>query len=252
MPVMFFGHGNPMNAIEDNEFSQAWMQAAVDLPVPRAILCISAHWETVGPEVTATLQPKTIHDFSGFPDEMYELQYPAPGSPELADEICGMVKSMKVRSNDYRGLDHGTWSVLKRLFPYADIPVVQLSLDQTQPNQFHYDLGGELKQLRERDVLVIGSGNIVHNLQLMVRKDTAFDWAQEYDSMVKEWILTDEHRPIIQYENYGEPAFLSVNTGEHYEPLMYILGMKEPGDPVHFFTEKIWGGSLSMRSLRIG
>jgi len=149
-------------------------------------------------------------------------------------------------------MDHGTWTVLKRLFPEADVPVVQLSLDQTQSSQFHYDLGGELKQLRERDVLVIGSGNIIHNLQLMIRKNTAFDWAREYDLMVKEWISNDEHQPIIHYENHGEPAFLSVNTGEHYEPLMYILGMKETGDPVHFFTEKIWGGSLSMRSLRIG
>ena len=249
---MFFGHGNPVNAIEDNEFSQAWMKAAAELPVPRAILCISAHWESVGTEVTAVQQPRTIHDLSGFPDEMYELQYPAPGSPELADEICGMVKSMNVRSMNHRGMDHGTWTVLKRLFPDADIPVVQLSLDQTQSSQFHYDLGGELKQLRERDVLVIGSGNIVHSLPLMTRKDTAFDWAQEYDSLVKEWILTNEHQSIIHYENYGEPAFLSVNTGEHYEPLLYILGIKESSEPVHFFTEKILGGSLSMRSLRIG
>ncbi|MFC2064856.1 4,5-DOPA dioxygenase extradiol [Chloroflexota bacterium] len=252
MPAMFFGHGNPMNAIEDNEFSQAWMQASVNLPVPRAIVCISAHWQTVGTEVTTSSKPITIHDFSGFPDEMYDLQYPAPGSPQLADEIFSVIKSTKVRTNQDRGLDHGAWSVLMRLFPGANIPVVQLSLDQTQGSQFHYELGSQLKQLREKDVLVIGSGNIVHNLNLMVWRDTAFEWAQEFDSQVKGWITTDEHQPIIHYEKHGEPAFLSVNTGEHYEPLLYILGLKEPGEPVQFFTEKIWGGSISMRSMRIG
>ena len=160
MPAMFFGHGNPMNAIEDNEFSQAWMQASVNMAIPRAIVCISAHWQTVGTEVTASTKPITIHDFSGFPDEMYDLQYPAPGSPQLAEEICGMIKSTKVQTNQDRGLDHGSWSVLMRLFPDADIPVVQLSLDQTQGSQFHYELGSQMKQLREKDVLVIGSGTL--------------------------------------------------------------------------------------------
>jgi 4,5-DOPA dioxygenase extradiol len=252
MPVLFVGHGNPMNAIEDNEFSRAWIEAAADLPVPRAILCISAHWESVSTEVSAAKQPRTIHDFYGFPEEMYALQYPAPGSPELAEDICEMVNSLNVKSNPDRGLDHGSWSVLMRMFPNADIPVVQLSLDQTQSNQFHYDLGSQLKILREKDILVIGSGNIVHNLPMMVWEDTAFPWAQEYDGRIKEWILADDHQPIIHYEEYGKPAFLSVNTGEHYEPLMYVLGMKEPGEPVQFFAEKIWGGSMSMRSLRIG
>ena len=252
IPVLFIGHGNPMNAIEDNEFSRAWIKAAVDLPIPRAIVCVSAHWESVGTEVSTAERPRTIHDFFGFPTEMYALQYPAPGSPEMAEEICAMVKSIQIRPNPDRGLDHGSWSVLMRMFPKAELPVLQISLDQTQSTQFHYDLGRQLKQLREKEILVVGSGNIVHNLPMMVWEETAFQWAEEYDSKIKEWILADDHQSIIHYEKYGKPAHLSVNTGEHYEPLMYILGMKEPGEPVQFFTEKIWGGSVSMRSLRIG
>lgn len=252
MPIFFIGHGNPMNAIEDNEFSRAWIKAAADLPVPRAIVCVSAHWESVGTEVSSATKPRTIHDFYGFPQEMYALQYPAPGLPELAEEVSGMTDSIPIRLNPDRGLDHGSWSVLMRMFPEANIPVLQVSLDQTQSNQFHYDLGSQLKKLRDEGVLVIGSGNIVHNLPMMVWEDTAFPWAKEYDEKIKEWILADDHQSIIHYEEYGRPAFLSVNTGEHYEPLLYVLGMKEPGDPVQFFADKVWGGSMSMRSLRIG
>ncbi|OGN74449.1 MAG: 4,5-DOPA dioxygenase extradiol [Chloroflexi bacterium GWB2_49_20] len=252
MPVMFVGHGNPMNAFEDNEFSQAWTQVGASLLVPRAILCISAHWETIGTEVTAMPQPKTIHDFYGFPPELFALQYPAPGSPELAEDIRSTVKSIDIQPDQNWGLDHGTWSVLKRMFPQANIPVLQLSLDRTQSAQFHYDLGQELKPLRRQGVLIIGSGNIVHNLGLVVWKDIAFDWAQDYDARVKDWILQDDHEPIIHYETYGRPAHLAVNSAEHYEPLLYVLGLKEPGEPVQFFTEKIWGGSVSMRSVLIG
>ncbi|MFH2039892.1 MAG: 4,5-DOPA dioxygenase extradiol [Chloroflexota bacterium] len=252
MPVLFVGHGSPMNAIEDNEFSQAWTRMGGNLVTPRAILCISAHWETVGTEVTAMLQPKTIHDFYGFPPELFAMQYPAPGSPELADEIRSLVKSVVIQPVQKWGLDHGTWSVLTRMFPRANIPVLQLSLDRAQPPQYHYDLGQELKPLREKGMLIIGSGNLVHNLGLVIREEMALDWAQDYDSKVKDWILHDNHTPIIHYEDHGKPAQLAVNSAEHYEPLLYVLGLKEADEEVLFFTEKIVMGSISMRSVKIG
>jgi len=252
LPILFVGHGNPMNAIEDNEFSQAWIKTGSQLPRPKAILCISAHWETVGTRITAMPQPKTIHDFYGFPPELFAVRYPAPGSPQLAEDIHTMLKSSDIRLDQDWGLDHGTWSVLVRMFPNADIPVLQLSLDRAKSTQEHYELGKSLKTLREQGVLIIGSGNIVHNLGLVVWEDTAFDWALEFDGKIKEWILQDNHKPIIQYESYGRPAHLAVNSGEHYKPLLYILGLKDPGEPVQFFAEKVWGGSISMRSVLIG
>jgi 4,5-DOPA dioxygenase extradiol len=252
LPVLFVGHGNPMNALEENEFSREWIQVGANLPRPQAILCISAHWETIGTQVTAMEKPRTIHDFYGFPPELFALQYPAPGSPPLADTIRALLGFDQIQPDQDWGLDHGTWSVLARMFPEADIPVLQLSLDRNRSAQSHYDLGRALKPLREQGVLVIGSGNIVHNLGLVVWEDIAFDWAKEYDTRVKEWIEMDQHEPIVHYEKYGRPAQLAVNSAEHYKPLLYILGMKDPDEPVHFFTEKIWGGSLSMRSLQIG
>ncbi|MFH2038823.1 MAG: 4,5-DOPA dioxygenase extradiol [Chloroflexota bacterium] len=252
MPVLFVGHGSPMNAIEDNEFSQAWTRMGTNLPTPRAILCISAHWETAGTAVTAMSQPKTIHDFYGFPPELFAIQYPAPGLPELAEEICSIVKSVSIQPDQKWGLDHGTWSVLARMFPKADIPVLQLSLDRTQPPQYHYDLGRELKTLRDKGVLILGSGNLVHNLGLVTREGIALDWAQDYDARVKEWILQENHTSIIHYEAYGKPAQLAVNSAEHYEPLLYILGLKDSGEMVQFFTEKVVMGSISMRSIMIG
>jgi 4,5-DOPA dioxygenase extradiol len=252
MPVMFVGHGNPMNAIEDNEFSQAWTLMGASLPTPRAILCISAHWETIGTKVTAMPQPKTIHDFYGFPPELFAMQYPAPGSPELAEQICSLVKTVAIQPDQDWGLDHGTWSVLMRMFPNADIPVLQLSLDRTKSPQHHYDLGRELKSLREQGVLIIGSGNMVHNLGLVVWEDVAYDWAQEFDGKIRDWIMQDDHTPIIHYQDYGRPAQLAVNSAEHFQPLLYTLGLKEPGEEVMFFTEKVSMGSLSMRSLKIG
>lgn len=252
MPVLFVGHGSPMNAVEDNEFSQAWKQMGASLPTPRAILCISAHWETVGTSVTAMSQPKTIHDFYGFPPELFAMQYPAPGSPEFAEEVCSLVKHGAVQPDQKWGLDHGAWSVLVRIFPKAEFPVVQLSLDRTKSLQSHYDLGRELKPLRDQGVLIIGSGNLVHNLGQVVWDDIAFDWAQEFDGRVKDWILNDNHDPIIHYQDYGRPALLAVNSAEHYKPLLYILGLKDTADPVQFFTEKVTLGSISMRSLQIG
>ncbi len=252
MPVLFIGHGNPMNAIEDNEFSRAWSAAGQALPHPKAILCISAHWETQGAKVTAMLKPATIHDFYGFPRELFDVQYPAPGSPDLAQQIGKVVKMAAVQPDQSWGLDHGTWSVLKRMFPEADVPVVQLSLDRTHEAPFHYELGRQLRQLREEGVLIVGSGNVVHNLRVMKWEDTAYDWAADFDAKVKQCIQEGDHDPLIHYEKQGQAAALSINSAEHYLPLLYVLGLKEEDEPVGFFAEKVWGGSLSMRCVRIG
>jgi 4,5-DOPA dioxygenase extradiol len=252
MPALFIGHGSPMNAIEDNKFSRAWQESARQIPQPKAILCISAHWETRGSQVTAMEKPRTIHDFYGFPQELFEKQYPASGSPALADRLVKLVGESRVKTDQSWGLDHGTWSVLCQMYPKADIPAVQLSLDRSQENIYHYQLGQTLRQLRQEGVLVIGSGNIVHNLRLMVWQDTAFDWAVEYDEKVKQWILERDDDAIIHYERHGKPALLSVNSAEHYLPLLYILGIKEENEPVSFFADKLWGGSLSMRCVRFG
>ena len=252
MPVLFLGHGSPMNAIEDNEFSLAWQEAAREIPQPKAILCISAHWETQGSQVTAMEAPRTIHDFYGFPRPLFEKQYPAPGSPDLADRIIKLVSQPAVLPDHSWGLDHGTWSVLCRMYPEAPLPVVQLSLDRSHENARHYQLGRELRQLRQEGVLIIGSGNIVHNLRMMVFEDAAFDWAVDYDTRVRQWILDGDHQSIIHYEKQGPAAALAVNSAEHYLPLLYILGMQEKDEPASFFAEKLWGGSLSMRCVRIG
>jgi 4,5-DOPA dioxygenase extradiol len=252
MPVLFLGHGSPMNAIEDNEFSLAWQVAATHIPIPKAILCISAHWETLGSQVTAMEAPRTIHDFYGFPRPLFEKQYPAPGLPELAARIANLLGEDKVRLDQSWGLDHGAWSVLCRMYPQADIPVVQLSLDRSIDPVGHYQIGRELQQLRQEGVLVIGSGNIVHNLRLVVWEDRAFDWAVEYDAKVTQWILEGDHDSIIHYEKYGKPAMLAVNSAEHYLPLLFVLGLKDAVEPVSFFADKLWGGSISMRCVRIG
>jgi len=252
MPVLFLGHGSPMNAIENNEFSLAWQEAAREIPRLKAILCISAHWETRGSQVTAMEAPRTIHDFYGFPRPLFEKQYPAPGSPDLAARVIKLVRQSTVQPDQSWGLDHGTWSVLSQMYPEALVPVVQLSLDRSHENAHHYQLGRELRQLRQEGVLIIGSGNIVHNLRMMVWEDAAFDWAVEFDTKVKQWILESDHDAIIHYEKQGKAAILSVNSAEHYLPLLYILGLKEQNEPVSFFADKIWGGSISMRCVRFG
>ena len=252
MPVLFMGHGSPMNAIEDNQFSQGWTDAATSIPEPMAILCISAHWETMGMQVTAMPKPRTIHDFGGFPNELYKKQYPAPGSPELARQIIQMIGADKVLPDQNWGLDHGTWSVLCRMYPEANIPVVQLSLDRSLAPVAHFELGQQLQTLRHEGVLILGSGNVVHNLAMMVWEDSAFGWAVEFDTKIKKCILENDFFPLIHYENQGRPAALSINSAEHYLPLLYNLGAKEKGEPIQFFNEKIWGGSLSMRCIRFG
>jgi len=255
MPALFIGHGNPMNAIEETVYAAAWRKAAASIPRPKAILCISAHWETEGTFVTSMAQPKTIHDFYGFPDELYRVQYPAPGSPELAERVHSLVGSTAVRLDDgYSwGLDHGAWSVLRRMYPEADIPTVQLSLDRSQHPSFHYDLGGELLALRNEGVLIIGSGNIVHNLRLLQwNAAEPYAWATEFDQKAAELILAGQHDRLVAYPALGETARLSIPTNEHYLPLLYILALQQPGEPVSFFAEGLPLGSISMRSLRIG
>ncbi len=249
MPALFIGHGNPMNAIDDTEFSREWRSIAQSLPRPRAILCVSAHWETVGTKATAMENPRTIHDFFGFPKPLFDVQYPAPGNPDLARRIQEIVDYTPVSLDFEWGLDHGAWSVLCRLFPKADVPVVQLSLDRTKGPDFHYELGKALRALRNRDVLIIGSGNIVHNLGAMVWKDFAYDWALAFDDQIKRLILAGDHESIIHFDRLGEAACLSVPTAEHFLPLLYILALQDASEGISFFTEKVTLGSISMRSL---
>jgi 4,5-DOPA dioxygenase extradiol len=252
MPVVFVGHGSPMNAIEDNRFSREWEKLGNDLPRPKAVLCISAHWETETPKVTAMEQPRTIHDFGGFPRELFEKQYPAPGNLELVKSIIKRVKNPEVSPDLQWGLDHGTWSVLCRMYPAADIPVTQLSLAYTRDGDFHYNIGRQLNFLRKEGVMILGSGNIVHNLMRINWDGEPFDWASEFDSNARQWIMEGAHAPLIEFQTHGQTSGLAVNSGEHYLPLLYVLGASEAGEPVKFFNEGIFAGSISMRGLVIG
>ena len=252
MPVLFIGHGNPMNVMEDNEFSRAWDAAGKALPKPKAIICISAHWVTRGTMVTAMDKPRTIYDFYGFPPEMYEIRYDAPGAPDLAEQVRRIIKNTEVKPDLNWGLDHGTWTVLKRMFPKADVPVIQMSLDANIDGQKHYEIGHQLKELREEGVLIIGSGNIVHNLRMVRFDDSAYSWAIDFDQRIANWIAQNNHDPIIHYENGDQTAALAINSAEHYVPLLYTLALKDENEPVSFFADKVTGGSLSMRSVRIG
>ncbi len=252
MPVLFVGHGSPMNAIEDNPFSRAWARLGRALPPPRAILCISAHWETRGPQVTAMQQPPTLHDFYGFPQALYDVTYPAPGLPQLAHWVQACVTDPPVQLDQSWGLDHGAWSVLCRLFPDAQIPVVQLSLDRGLSPQAHYEVGRQLRALRRKGVLVIGSGNIVHNLRRINWEGGAYDWALEFDDAMRRLILAGDHAAIIDYPRLGQAARLAIPTDEHFLPLLYILALQERDEAVSFFAEGVVLGSLSMRSVRIG
>jgi len=252
LPALFIGHGSPLNAIEDNQFSRAWAAAGRALPTPRAILCISAHWETSGSQVTAMPQPRTIYDFYGFPQALYEVTYPAPGAPDLARLVQATVTAPPVQLDQSWGLDHGTWSVLRRLFPAADIPVIQFSLDRSLAPQAHYDLGRQLRGLRRRGVLIVGSGNIVHNLRRINWAGGAFDWALEFDDTMRRLILAGDHAAIIDYPRHGQAARLAVPTNEHFLPLLYILALQEKDEPARFFADEVAFGSISMRSVRIG
>jgi 4,5-DOPA dioxygenase extradiol len=254
MPIVFVGHGSPTYAIEENEFVEGWRKLGAQLPQPEAILCVSAHWESAGTFATAMEKPKTIHDFYGFPDELFKVEYPANGSPLLAELVNGVVKSIEV-SPDYEwGLDHGCWAVLKHAYPYADIPVVQLSIDRYKSPAWHYELGKELSALRNKGVLIVGSGNIVHNLRLIDwrNKDAGYEWAEEINGKFKKLIIEEDHKDLINYDSLGSSANLAIPTPEHYLPLLYILGMKEKEEKVSFFNDKIAMGSLAMTSALIG
>ena len=252
MPVLFIGHGNPMNAIDDNEFSRGWEAAGKLLTVPKAILCVSAHWLTRGTRVSAVANPETIHDFGGFPQALFDVQYNAPGSPEFALATQQLITKTKVDLDNEWGLDHGCWSVLNKMFPAANIPVFQLSIDYYQSPQYHYELASELKALRKRGVLIIGSGNIVHNLRLFTMQDTAFDWAIEFDTKIKELLEKGDHQGVINYKSLGKAAELAVPTNDHYLPLLYSIALQEKNESLSFFNDKTTAGSISMRSLKIG
>ena len=253
MPVLFIGHGSPMNAIESNEFTLGWRSMAASMPKPKVILCISAHWETNGTFVTAMAKPKTIHDFGGFPQKLFDVQYPAPGSPELAKETQGMIASTTVRPDESWGLDHGAWSVIMQMYPDASVPVIQLSLDYNQSAQSQYNLAMELAPLRKKGVLIIGSGNMVHNLRKIdwASQDKGFDWAMEANDIFKKLIAGNEHRQLINYQQLGNAVGLAIPTPEHYLPLLYALALKGKDEQVSFFNDKPVMGSLTMTSVRI-
>src|SRR5687767_8622924 len=255
MPTIFFGHGNPMNALFQNEWTEGWARVGREIPRPKAILCVSAHWYIPETAVTAMENPRTIHDFGGFPQKLFEVQYPASGSPELAERVRELLAPVEVRSDARWGLDHGTWSVLCHVFPGADIPIVQLSIDETQPAEFHYELAAKLQPLRDEGVLIIGSGNVVHNLHAYSWGKHApepYDWALRFEAAARELILNDNHAPLVRYESMGRDALLSAPTPEHYLPLIYILALQRAGEEVSFPVEGFDGGSISMLTVRIG
>ena len=256
MPVLFIGHGSPMNAIEENEFVEGWGKTAMTLPKPHAILCVSAHWETKGSRVTAMEKPQTIHDFGGFPENLFKMAYRAPGSPELASEIKNIIGKTEIGLDQKWGLDHGCWSVLGRMYPAADIPVIQLSLDYSQPAHYHYDLARELSPLRKKGVLIMGSGNMVHNLRLIAWDKTdepgfGYDWAIEANEKMKKFILSNDHQSLISYRNQGKAFDLAIPTPEHFLPLLYVLALKEENEQIEIFNDKPVMGSLTMTSLKI-
>ena len=257
MPVFFLGHGSPMNGIEDNQFVQGFKKQGELLEKPNAIVVISAHWETKGTKVTAMEFPKTIHDFGGFPKALYEVQYPAPGHPELAKEISTIVQPEDTVHLDHQwGLDHGAWTVVKHMFPKADVPVIQLSLDYTLNGQQHFDLAQQLNRLRDKGVLIVGSGNMVHNLRRLdwskINDNYGYDWAIEANTKMKEWILSSNHKQLIDYKNQTQAFNLAIPTPEHYLPLIYVMAMADNKDEKLLFNDQYLGGSLSMTSVKFG
>lgn len=253
MPLLFVGHGSPMNAIEQNEFVKGWSQTAKELPKPNAILCISAHWETKGTLITAMQKPPTIHDFGGFPKALFDVEYNVPGSPELAEETQRLLQNTNAKLDTNWGLDHGCWSVVKNMYPDADIPVIQMSMDYTQTPEWHYRLAKDIASLRKKGVLIIGSGNMIHNLRIMDwhSPDKGFDWAEEANSKLKNLIINNDHQQLMQYNLIGSEMKLAVPTPEHYIPLLYILGLKTEDEKVSFFNDKTTMGSISMTSVKI-
>lgn len=254
MPLLFLGHGSPMNAIEDTIFSRGWKAAGRSLPRPTAILCVSAHWETTGTWVTAMEKPRTIHDFGGFPQALFDVQYPAPGSPSTATLTQSTITTAQVGLDHQWGLDHGTWSVVRHLYPNADIPVLQLSIDRTKSAAWHLQLARELAPLRRKGILIIGSGNMVHNLRIIdwQKPDAGYDWAVEANAKFKDLINAENFNALADYKSLGQAVSLSIPTPEHYLPLLYVLGLKEKGESVSFFNDQLVMGSISMTSLQVG
>src|SRR5215213_1966997 len=252
MPVIFFGHGNPMNALLKNDWTEAWATIGRTIDTPRAILCVSAHWYLPATLVTAMPAPRTIHDFGGFPQELFQVQYPAPGAPELAQRIRELLKPIDIGLDHEWGLDHGTWSVLTHVFPNADVPVVQLSIDETQPAAFHFELGKRLAPLRDEGILITGSGNLVHNLHTYAwgrHMPEPFDWAVRFEAIAKELMQKSDFEPLINYETLGRDALLSIPTPDHYLPLLYVLGAARGNDTISFPVEGVDGGSISMLAI---
>ena len=255
LSALFLGHGNPMNAIQENSYTEGWRRIGEGLPRPRSILAISAHWYVPGTGVTVATAPRTIHDFGGFPAELYRVRYPAPGDPLLARRVVALLAPLEVALDEGWGLDHGTWSVLRHLYPEADVPVVQLSIDEAKPPAFHFELGRRLAPLREEGVLILGSGNLVHNLHAYAwgrHAPEPYDWAVRFESQARRLLATGDHVPLVDYERLGPDALLAVPTPDHYLPLLYVAGASRPGEPVSFPVEGIDGGSVSMLAVRIG
>ncbi|MBI2418005.1 MAG: 4,5-DOPA dioxygenase extradiol [Ignavibacteriales bacterium] len=256
MPALFVGHGSPMNGIENNEFSTAWERMGVAIPKPAAILVVSAHWLTRGTQITAMEKPRTIHDFGGFPRELFEVQYPAGGSPRMASKVREMLQGTNAGLDHEWGLDHGAWTILRRMYPAADIPVMQLSIDYYQPAEYHYNIGKQLAGLRKKGVLVLSSGNMIHNLGLIDfanidKPDYGYDWAREMHLLLKEKIIAGDHRSLIDYEKLNKSVKLAIPTPDHYYPLLYTLGMQQKNEEPVFFNDKLFAGSLNMTSVII-
>lgn len=255
LPSIFFGHGNPMNAVTNNDFTEGWRRIGRQIVRPKAILSVSAHWFVSETGVTITTSPRTIHDFGGFPQELFKVQYPAPGEPTLARRVQKLLAPLEVKLDNSWGLDHGTWSVLRHVYPDADIPVVQLSIDETKPASFHFDVGKKLAPLREEGILIIGSGNLVHNLHAYAwgrHMPNPYDWAVRFEKDAKEMMVAGEYKPLIEYETLGPEAMLSIPTPDHYLPLLYVLATKQQGEIITFPIEGVDGGSISMLTVQVG
>ncbi len=255
LPAVFIGHGNPMNALLRNSYTEAWAALGKSFVRPKAVLCVSAHWFAPGTGVTVTTAPRTIHDFGGFPQELYQVKYPAPGDPDLARHVQKLLAPMPVTLDESWGLDHGTWAVLCHVYPQADVPVVQLSIDETQPPAFHYEIGRRLAPLRDEGVLIVGSGNLVHNLHAYAWGRHAvepFDWAVRFEQEARQMLLASEHHPLVDYEKLGRDALLSIPTPDHYLPLLYVIATRQAGENVSFPVEGVDGGSISMLSVQVG
>jgi 4,5-DOPA dioxygenase extradiol len=255
MPAVFFGHGNPMNAISENGFTQGWHALGAAMRRPKAVLAISAHWYVPGTGVTVSTAPRTIHDFGGFPRELYQVRYPAPGDPDLARRVQRLLAPTPVTLDERWGLDHGTWSVLLHVFPEADVPIVQLSIDETRPASFHYEIGKRLQTLRDEGVLIVGSGNLVHNLHAYAWGQHVvdpYDWAVRFEQQAREMLVAGEQEPLVHYEKLGRDAQLAIPTPDHFLPLLYVIASRQRDDAISFPVEGVDGGSISMLTVRVG